>query len=118
MVWQGRHAERWRRLRTGGTRHRGVGRSAAEVESFAGGDVTAMKRVLGLAFCCCAATASAQSERVRIAPLPLKTATGDPKLDEALARKFEMKLLGSRLVEVPLPDKIQEFLRSRAGAPC
>ena len=77
-----------------------------------------MTRVLALAWCGCAAAAFGQAERVRIAPLPLKTATGDQKLDETLARKFEIKLLASKQVEMPLPDKVQEFLRTRTGAPC
>lgn len=65
-----------------------------------------------------AVAAQAQTEKVRIAPLPMKVVTGDMKLDTELPRKFEMRLLGSKLVECPLPDRVVEFLRSRSGAPC
>jgi hypothetical protein len=71
-----------------------------------------------IALAVCSAAEAAEKGRVRIAPLPVKALTGDDRLDRELPKRFEVRLLGTNQVECPLPEKVEAFLQTRAGAPC
>lgn len=77
-----------------------------------------MKRAIVVLALCAGSSALAEAKRVRIAALPLKAVTGDAKLDEELPRRFEVRLVETKQVDCPLPEKIREFLNTRSGSAC